>query len=176
MKKADIRRSYHQGHHGLPMVNVTTLYLDCRMASGVLAMVRKHHHGDFGTEPEVTEFCNWLVTVDDDAANAAFEVACEWGWDALQNDAADAFGSGVTVYSAGRSGKWCVVHGLPDVDDWDAVQLGKWVTFEKYAAQNVANVPFNMASYLYLNVYLPPREAAEDARRNDEEATHYMAV
>jgi hypothetical protein len=35
------------------------------------------------------------------------------------------------VYSEGRSGGWCVVHGLADIESWDAIALGRWARFAK---------------------------------------------
>lgn len=32
----------------------------------------------------------------------------------------------IEVYSAGRSGGWLIVKGLPEIETWDAAMLGKW--------------------------------------------------
>jgi hypothetical protein len=60
--------------------------------------------------------------------------ASEQFWDWAREDLLEyAFGKyhGLKVYSEGRSGGWLIVQGLPDLETWDAVQLGKWHRFEK---------------------------------------------
>ena len=59
-------------------------------------------------------------------------------WDDVQDDAEHVFGSGVKVYSEGRSAGWLVVHGLPDFESWDAIMLGKWARFEKSIRESIA--------------------------------------
>lgn len=50
-------------------------------------------------------------------------------WEEIEPMAQEIFPH-VKVYSEGRSGGWLVVHGLPEVETWDAVMLGKWRKFE----------------------------------------------
>jgi len=72
--------------------------------------------------------------------------ACEYCFDSMQQ----AFWENVEslaqeifphckVYSEGRSGGWLVVHGLPEVETWDAVMLAKWRRFEKLVQEEIKN-------------------------------------
>lgn len=74
------------------------------------------------------------------ACEFAFDSACRAFWDGAQDVADEAFGKGVAkVYQEGRSGGWLVVHGLPDLESWDAVMLGKWRKFEREIKADVAD-------------------------------------
>jgi len=48
-----------------------------------------------------------------------YSEACSAGFEQAQEDAQALFGEHVKCYSAGRSGGWLIVEGLPDVEDWD---------------------------------------------------------
>ena len=55
------------------------------------------------------------------------ETLAERFWEDAEDTARDIFGDkSLTVYSEGRSGGWLVVNGLPDIEYWDAIMLGKW--------------------------------------------------
>lgn len=43
----------------------------------------------------------------------------------------------VKVYGEGRSGGHLVVHGLPEVESWDAIMLSKWAKFEREVREDV---------------------------------------
>jgi len=59
------------------------------------------------------------------ALNYAFEShACSF-WELASDMVAEIFPD-TTMYSEGRSGGWLTVHGLDDVENWDAVMLAKW--------------------------------------------------
>lgn len=58
-------------------------------------------------------------------------------WDNAKLQVEILFGRGYTVYQEGRSGGWMVVHGLPDVEEWDAVMLGKWRSLESWAERYI---------------------------------------
>jgi hypothetical protein len=88
----------------------------------------------------------------DKALEYAWDTECEQFWESAQDSlnfamlgdaaAGELKPSGTkdspyTVYSAGRSGGWLVVEGLPDVESWDAVMLGKWARFEKLIRQDI---------------------------------------
>ena len=78
-------------------------------------------------------------------SEATAEKALEWAfeshqgqfWETAEDEAEYALGEGLKVYSEGRSGGWLVVHGLPDLDGWDAVMLAKWRRFAGLIAQEV---------------------------------------
>ena len=93
-----------------------------------------------------------------EAAGDAFESAGE--------DAAAIFGEypRPKVYAEGRSGGWLVVDGLPSVDTWDAVALGRWRRFERYVRAAVDDFPRAVAWLVCANTYRAEREA-EDAER-----------
>lgn len=46
-------------------------------------------------------------------------------------------GHRIVVYAEGRSGGHLVVHGLPDVESWDAIMLGKWAKFAREVSEDV---------------------------------------
>lgn len=50
---------------------------------------------------------------------AWYSDACSQGFEQAEEAARELFGSDVECYSAGRSGGWLVVKGLPNVEDWD---------------------------------------------------------
>lgn len=89
------------------------------------------------------------------SADWLFEAACELGWEQLQTDAEEVFGSGVKVYSQGRSGGWAVVDGLPEFESWDAIMLGKWARFARFARVLADDVPYQMMSLAVLNMFEP---------------------
>lgn len=74
------------------------------------------------------------------ALEMAFECQQESFWETYDSEEMAYFFPGnrnAQVYSAGRSGGWLVVEGLPDVEDWDAVMLGRWRRFEIAVNANV---------------------------------------
>lgn len=90
-----------------------------------------------------------------------WEAACEQGWETLKSNADECFpGQGVKVYSAGRSGGWCIVEGLPPVESWDAIMLGKWRRFAKWARLQADDIPHAMADLAAFNVYEPAKDEA----------------
>lgn len=112
------------------------------------------------TDPEFTHA--WIEEHSNDSqADGAFALACESGWETIHEDAREIFGVHVKVYSEGRSGGWAVVHGLPDIDTWDAIMLGKWRKFERYAKLTASDVPRLMVDDFYFNNFLT-REVAID--------------
>lgn len=76
----------------------------------------------------------------------------------------------VQVYSEGRQGGWCVVHGLPDIESWDAIALGRWARFEK-AVKAIAHeeYPYQFIWHLGTNVW----ERVREERRNRYPAPAY---
>lgn len=107
---------------------------------------------------------------------SAWEWACESGWEDLQSDAEYVLGKRVIVHSAGRSGGWCVIEGLPDVETWDAIAVSKWTRFAKYAKAIVEYIPVSMVDLLYFNVWIPEHEAKmeQEAREAAEDAEHQL--
>lgn len=84
---------------------------------------------------------------------AFYDMALEGGWEQLQSEAEDIFGD-VKVYSDGRSGGWAVVTGLPDVESWDAIAVGRWARFEKIARAIAADMPRAAVDLIHASVYV----------------------
>ena len=75
--------------------------------------------------------------------NTAFEGICEsfheeWTDPAMAREyfPQRRFGP-VRIYSAGRSGGWLEVHGLPALESWDAIDLAYWRRFETAVLRDV---------------------------------------
>lgn len=161
---------FHSDYFGpvRPAVNVK-IYADWRRVSLPLDMGRysddqgktwKNNGTDAGFTVE------WIEeNVSEGAFETYFQLACENGWEALQDIAEEIYGKDAKVYSEGRSGGWAVVHGIDDdVDGWDAVALSKWRKFAKLARATADDVPRALLDGLYANVYEPERdEQTEDA-------------
>lgn len=68
-------------------------------------------------------------------ALSAHETAFRWHqesfWDSAQEQADHHLGAGFKIYSEGRQGGWLVVHGLPEVETWDAIRVSAWSRFAK---------------------------------------------
>lgn len=66
------------------------------------------------------EYCERFES---EQSTAFYEVwyseACSQGFEQAEEIAQALFGPDVKVYSAGRSGGWLIVEGLPNVEDWD---------------------------------------------------------
>lgn len=71
------------------------------------------------------------------ALQFAFESAQQIFWEDAQRLAREVFGQHVKVYSEGRCGGWLVVHGLPELDSWDAVAVGKWSRLARLIAADI---------------------------------------
>lgn len=118
-------------------------------------------------DPEFT--IEWVNEhLDEDELDRWFWIACDSSRDMLQEDAHEIFGSWAKLYSEGRSAGWIMVDKIRDTDDWDAIELGKWRKFERYAHDYANNVPAEMLSLIELNVFQPwqdkrDRNAALDA-------------
>ena len=70
------------------------------------------------------------------AGELAIEASCEHFWRDIQETATHYLPDG-KVYSAGSSDGWLIVEGLPEVSDWDGVQLNAWACFEKAVRREV---------------------------------------
>lgn len=146
MRHATARtRDEVQTRDGLPCVNV-------KVYASVTRKVLDAVERDTG----MPGFADWAqAKLDADAwPEWAWESAIENGWECLETDAEQAFqGYAVKLHAEGRSGGWCVVKGLPDIDSWDAIMLGRWRRFEKWARQQADGIPYGMADALAMNDY-----------------------
>lgn len=92
---------------------------------------------------------------------AAFECICQDFWEMVQDQARDFLKRPVRVYSEGRSGGWAVVHGLPDVDTWNAVDLARWRRFELWCEAQANDAPRAMLEWVYFNAWDPNSQHLE---------------
>lgn len=167
MRKADVQLNYHNDGrgHGAPMLNVRVDYLTDAQWQALAATVET----DTGMEGVAT----WLAAQPDadDATNWAIDAACEDGATHATELAGEVFGEryGTTehrerkVWQTGRSGGWLYVEGLPDVESWDAIMLGKWSRFAKGCAEIVAGIPYDALTLLAINTYDRECQAFADA-------------
>jgi len=111
MKKSDIKM---HGEHGryYPAINVKVYRLPWDADT-----VAKHFNCDDATAKQAAQYC--------------FESEQEQFWDDAKGLAEMILGKSVSIYSGGRSGGWLEVDGLPEVESWDAIMLGKWARFAK---------------------------------------------
>jgi hypothetical protein len=87
-----------------------------------------------------------------DCSEAQAEKALEYAWESAQEsfwenwqslsevDPPDTYffsGHRIKIYGEGRSSGHLVVHGLPDVESWDAIMLAKWAKFEKEVRSDI---------------------------------------
>lgn len=146
---------------GNPAANVK-VYLTIQDAWGVF---KREENPD-------ERFAQWLGEhVTDEYLDAIFWIVCGFEFEYLKDWAEDRGkepnplfpGYRVEVWQEGRSGGWAVVHGLPDVETWDAVLLARWRRFERIARDIADGVPHQVLCSLYLNEFESWREEQDDA-------------
>lgn len=106
MKKSDVE--FHSDRYGrskLPAINVKCY--------------------DFAKGIDVAKDFNCSEEQAEKALEFAWEAACTQFWEDAQEIVTDIYGP-VKCYSQGRSGGWLVVHGLPEFEQWNAINLAKW--------------------------------------------------
>ena len=89
----------------------------------------------------------WASTIQERFAcsEATAERASEYAWEAhamvfwedAEREAEEVFPDSLKVYSAGRSGGWLIVTGLPPIESWDAIMVSKWGRFEAWVLELV---------------------------------------
>jgi hypothetical protein len=144
-------------HGGKPAVNVKvdTYLRNVKLPIGLGGVVKDGRTTWTYTDPEFT--AEWVgENLDEEAIDFYFWEACREGFEQLQEVAEDIWYEdrgwySPKVWSEGRSGGWAVVDGLPDVENWDAVMLGKWRRFTKYARAVADGVPEQMMTTIYIN-------------------------
>jgi hypothetical protein len=170
VKKTDVQRSYHTGTAGWPMLNVK-----------LHDAYTWRDRADVAAEVEGDTFCagfaEWLATsATDDILDTATTVASEMGWERAVESAGEVFGEAFghydhkrrRVWSAGRSGGWLVVEGLPDVETWDAVAVARWSRFAREVRAILDGLAFDALAFLALNVYGPEVDEREACERKAE--------
>jgi hypothetical protein len=129
MKKSDVQTHTDNGYGaGYPAINVKAHHIGGRCATATDVMEK------FGCSDAQAE----------KALEFAHTSACEQFWEywcdttgGLENGEYAYFpGYKVRVYSAGRSGGWLIVTGLPPVTTWDAIMLMRWAKFTKAVTED----------------------------------------
>ena len=99
----------------------------------------------------------WIEKLDEDTRQAFWNAAAEDGYEQACELASEHWKAyiwwTVKAYSAGRSGGWIEVHGLPSIDTWDAVMLSLWRGYETRVKAIVADQWRRYAELIYMNVY-----------------------
>jgi hypothetical protein len=135
-------------HDGYPAVNVK-VYGDLSDGFKAYAKYAPADGGDYPAEFDE----DWVrANVSDKYLDELFWDVCSFEFEMVEQDAEEILGD-VKVSREGRSGGWAVVTGLPNLEDWDAVQLAKWRKFERYAKLVASDVPYQMVMNVYLNEY-----------------------
>jgi hypothetical protein len=190
--KADVQRSHHNGTRGLPMLNVKNYGW---IGHDTIRRWRDAGHEFSGD----SEFWDWLEQrlADDEMFNSWWDVALEDGWDLIREEldgwretlpdyprpfpgynvakrhARPGYGE-IQVWSAGRSGGWLVIEGLPDVDTWDAIMLSRWRRFAMIVDDVNADTEYRTVWSIYANVWEPI--AAERRRAEADDAAAALPV
>lgn len=183
MKKSDIQ--YHgttpSGHNRLPAVNVK-----CSLFSGDFTDDKLRPPAvDVLGEDRVDEFLEWWHAQEADVVGTGFYpdsaldklintwwgMACQQGWELLQEQAEQAFPDhDVKTWSEGRSGGWCVVDGLPPVRTWDAIMVSRWARFVKWCGEVVADIPYQITWMIAVNIFEPILIERDQAADDDTAA------
>lgn len=117
MRKSDIETRYEYGRR-VPAVNVKVY----NVPSTNVVIER------FGCDEKTAE---QALSYSHDSQQQIF-------WEDIHAVVLDIFGSHAKAYSAGRSGGWLVVNGLPDIESWDAIAVGRWAKLCKYCRDEIA--------------------------------------
>ena len=154
MRKDDVHTHYGSDR---PAVNV-------KVYDTLADAWRKFEEGDDHDSGFTLE---WVETrLAGDRYDSLFWIACEVQFEQAVQDAVDILGVRPEhVELDGRSGGWLVVTGLPDIEEWDAVQLSKWRKFERYARDLADYVMAEMISLLYINDYEWERDEGIERER-----------
>lgn len=109
-----------------------------------------------------------------DELDSYFWGACEAEYEYLEEWATNAEDSlfpddRITLEREGRSGGWIAVDGLPEIDEWDAVRLGRWRRFERIAREIADGIPHQMLVSIYINAFAAwADEQADESVSNAE--------
>jgi hypothetical protein len=146
MKKSDVQfHSEGYGRNVLPAVNV------------------KYYGPSLHAKVQDTFKCSQEIA--EQALGYVWESACEQFWREAKSYVPEILGRG-EVWSEGRSGGWLVVSGLPDIETWDAIQLGKWAKVVKFCEEEIA--------YLSSWEYVKDAIGANEWAKEGAEAYNFM--
>ncbi len=135
--------------------------------------VKAYH---FGRASDIEKATGCTEEVAEKAMEYAFNMASDAFWEDVKEAAADTFGSGVKVYSAGRSGGWLIVEGLDDIDTWDAIGLSKWRKFAKWVDTEIEyqSLPATILDNVISNEWAKPY--AEEYNFVDMPASSHICI
>lgn len=152
--KADVQTHRDYGWESHPAVNVKVHNLPYNTESWD-KLAKEVAAAEYGDAPGFDgAYVDRILDQDDFQSEMWFSLACESHWEILQEDAEYIFDKyNVKVYSEGRQGGWAVVHGLPDIESWDAILLAKWQKFARLARSLADDIPREMVSLILINRY-----------------------
>jgi hypothetical protein len=138
----DVQRSYHRGQRGEPMLNVKVYSFDLPKGGAFAELVAEHELDSKLARLELSEL-RTLIEQYLEKHDWPFGAACESNFEYASDRAKEDFfpSHNVKVWSAGRSGGWLLVDGLPDVDHWGPDLLTKWHEFAEFCKPLVADIP-----------------------------------
>lgn len=150
----EVTKSYHDGHHGDPMVNIKVHSFELPVGEAFDALV-----GEFELDPRLarldgTELRTLIDGFIEKDSEPIFNAACEDHFEFARDQATENFFAkypNAKVFTAGRSGGWLVVTGLPEVSAWDADLLKNWHEFETFCKGVVDDIPRAMAWQVLAN-------------------------
>lgn len=121
MRKDQIELRSGRGYRGpLPAINVKVYRWGCDAS-------------------DVAERFQCSQATAEKACSYVFDSACQQFWEQAPEWAAELWpGYRLNVFSDGRSGGWLVVEGLPPVEEWDAIMVGKWARLARYCRDEIA--------------------------------------
>lgn len=148
-------------------VNVKVPYLPPAAWVDLAARVGTDHGGDRAYLPP---FAAFVAEIDAEQIQLWIDAACEDGWERAEEIARETFGDGYGVTSEGRSGGWAVVtyHDRPtfardEIAAWDAIAVTRWGRFARRLDDEVADLPYQALSLIYLNLYEPEADRRAEA-------------
>ncbi len=170
-KKSEVEFHSEYGREGNLAVNIK-VHETLRGVKLPLSLGSSHPVG----HPELIEYhksdprftMEWIEKhVPESEMDSYFWSACEWGVERLIEDATgDIFADyNIKLWQEGRSGGWLVVEGLPEIEDWDAIMLGKWHKFKKRARDAADGVPEEVIESVYYDCFEPWAEKEDERTR-----------
>jgi hypothetical protein len=143
----DVQRSYHRGENGAPMVNIKVQSFELPEGDAFADLLSEFALDSKLAALKPADLRTLVERYIEKHWEPLFEVACEQGYESAADDAKATFFSAypVKTHTAGRSGGWLVVEGLPDVDSWEPKLLKAWSEFEAACKAQVEDIPRAMA-------------------------------
>lgn len=147
ISRDEVQIDYHRGHgHYEPMVNVKVYDMDLPTGAEFDALLGEHE-----LDPRLAgldgEAIRDLIETYLENHDEPFNLACSDHFEHAQEQLKEQFfpDYNTKAWTAGRSGGWLVVEGLPEVKTWRPELLTKWDEFTKFCAVLVKDIPRAMA-------------------------------